>query len=142
MKAFVTTGIVSDGKLKVRNQKAMLAAMEKFADCEVIVTIEKAHATRSHHQNALYWAGYIAPLCEYTGYSANEMHAYLKGRFLPKERIEIVDRRTGAVLDEQDLAALTTTTLNKIEFGEYLDAIEQFALKLGVTVGTNRENAA
>ncbi len=139
-KAYVTTGRVEKGALKIRNRARMDAFFKNVRDCEVTVTIEKAHATRSADQNALYWAGYIQPLSDYTGYTPLEMHAYLKKRFLPTKQLLIQDAN-GVVVDETAIEALSTTTLNKVEFGEYLHEIEAFALELGVTVGSNREAA-
>lgn len=141
-KTYEMTGFVKDGVLKLRSAAKVAAEFQNWRDCEVTVTVERAHATRSVDQNALYWAGYVHPLADYTGYTPKEMHAYLKKRFLPNERIEIVDKRTGVVIDEQDLEAFTTTTLNKVEFGEYLSDIQAFAIDLGVIVGSNREDAA
>lgn len=142
-KEYTFTARIEDGRLTVglRVLEAMRIALAHWQRCPVTITVEKQHATRSLDQNALYWVGYVNPLADYTGYTPNEMHAYLKKRFLPKQRIEIVDKRSGVVVDEQDLEQLTTTTLNKIEFGEYLDEIKAFAIGLGVTVGSNREAA-
>lgn len=134
MKEIVLTGFVKSGKLTVRNRKALDEALRHWFDTEVIVTIEKAHATRSLEQNRLYWVGYVNPLADYTGYSPKYMHAYLKKRFLPAQHLLIQDG-AGVVVDEADVEMLSTTTLNKVQFGEYLQAIEEFALSLGVRVG-------
>jgi hypothetical protein len=143
-KELVIPGAVKSHQLSLRGRKRMDDALRHWADCEVLVTIEKAHATRSKAQNDLYWAGYVNPLAEYCGVSPKWMHAYLKKRFLPKQRIEIVDKRTGVVIDEQDLEALSTTPLNKIEFGDYLREIEEFVIDhhIPVRVGSNREQVA
>lgn len=141
MKTFVTTGCVEGGVLRIRNRAKLEAEFKTWKDGEVTVTIERAHATRSLDQNALYWAGYVQPIADYTGNSVDWTHAYLKNRFLPKQRIEIVDRKTGVVVDEQDLAQLTTTTLNRVEFSEYLKAIEEWVLDEfhgAVEVGSSR----
>lgn len=140
MNEIVTTGRVEGGKLHVRNRKQVDAALARWMDTEVIVTIEKAHATRSRESNALYWAGYVKPLADFTGYSPKWMHAYLKKRCLPAKKMLIQDKH-GVVVEEADLEALTTTTLNKVEFSEFLHEVEEFALSLGVTVGSNREAA-
>ena len=140
MKEYVGTGVVKGGQLKVRNSKAIEAEFKTWRDCEVIIRVEKAHATRSADQNSLYWVAYVQPLSDHTGYTPLEMHAYLKQRFLPKQHLLIQDA-AGVVVDEADLDALTTTKLDKIEFGEYLHEIEAFAQTLNVTVGSNREAA-
>jgi hypothetical protein len=130
------TGRVTNGELRVRGFKRV-----PLKDGEVLVTIERAHAIRSPDQNALYWVGYVHPLAEYTGNSPKWMHAYLKARFLPKQRITIVDKRTGEVVDEVDLASLTTTALTVAEFSDYLHDIAEFAHTLNVRVGSDREAA-
>lgn len=135
---YVTTGRVEKGQLKIRGRKDLEKFFSRVRDCEVVVRIEKAHATRNADQNALYWAGYVQPLSEHTGYTPLEMHAYLKKRFLPTKQLLLQDAH-GAVVDETAIEALTTTTLNKVEFGNYLQEVEAFALSLGVTVGSNRE---
>lgn len=145
VKPFETTAVKKDGTVKFRNSGAFQEFTERVREGqELLVTFEKAHATRSLDQNALYWAGYVNPIAEYCGQSPKWVHAYLKQKFLPKERIEIVDRRTGVVVDEVDLAQLTTTQLNKIEFGEYLHAIEEWVMDEfhgAVIVGSNQEAA-
>jgi hypothetical protein len=133
----VLTGRITAGKLKVRGWVPRF----ELRDGEVLVTIRRASATRSRLANALYWAGFVKPLSEYTGYSPNQVHAYLKQRFLPKQRIEIVDKHTGVVVDEQDLAQLTTTTLTHNEFSDFLHDVREFAETLNVRVGS-REDAA
>ena len=138
---YVSTGRVEGGKLKVRNRARFEQAFKSWRDCEVIITIEKAHATRNLEQNKLYWAGYVKPLAEYTGYSPKWIHAYLKKRFLPANHLMIQDK-DGVIVDEADVDALTTTTLDKVQFGEYLRDVEEFALTLKVVVGSNREDAA
>ena len=124
MKTFEMTGFVKDGVLKLRNGKRAQDEFQNWRDCEVTVTVERQHATRSLDQNALYWSGFVNPVADYTGYSPKQIHALFKKMFLPKERIEIVDKRTGVVVDEQELEQLTTTVLNKVEFGEYLNDIK------------------
>lgn len=144
-KPFEATAVKKDGRIRVRNQKAFEAFTALVREGqELLVTFEKAHATRSLDQNALYWAGYVNPIAEYTGRPPRIVHALLKKLFLPKERIEIVDKRTGVVVNEVDLEALTTTTLNKIEFGDYLREIEEWVMDTfhgEVHVGSNREAA-
>lgn len=140
MNELVLSGRVEGGKMHLRNRRKFEATISRWKDCEITVTIEKAHATRSLEQNAMYWAGYVNPLAEFTGYSPKWMHAYLKKRCLPAKKMLIQDKN-GVVVEEADLEALTTTTLNKVEFSEYLHEIEEFAQSLGVEVGSNREAA-
>lgn len=143
--AFVTTGRIERGQLKIRNRRLLDRWATQQKDGEYTVTIQRAHATRSLEQNALYFAGYVNPLADHTGYSVQEMHAYLKARFLPAQKRRtktlLLQNRQGEVIDEHVIDLSTTTTLNKVEFSDYLSAIEVFAAELGVEVGSNREAA-
>jgi hypothetical protein len=139
---FIASCFVRDGKLKLRQKHAFDTACAQWPDGEVIVRIEPARATRSRQANRLYWAAYVAPLAEHTGYSSLEIHAYLKKRFLPAQHRLIIQDANGVVVDEADLEALTTTTLTKDAFSQYLEDIAAFAQTLGVVVGSNREAAA
>lgn len=144
MKAFEISGFVAEGVLKLRNSKRAAEEFEAWPDCEVTVTVEKQHATRSVDQNALYFAGYVRPVADYTGYSMNQIHALFKRKFLPKQRIDVVDKKTGVVVETVDLDQITTTVLNKIEFGEYLNDIKDWVEETfhgTVHVGSNREAA-
>lgn len=145
MKPFVTSGLVEAGVLKaLRNRKALDAWAVELHDAEIIVTFEKAHATRNVDQNALYWVGYVNPIAEYTGNSPKWVHAYLKSKFLPKQRITIVDKKTGVIVDECDLEQLTTTVLTKLEFSDYLSDIAEWVAEEfhgQVVVGSNRRAA-
>lgn len=144
-KPFQTTAVKHDGTIRLRNRKAYdeFTAVLREGQ-ELVVTFERAHATRSLDQNAVYWAGYVNPVAEYTGYSPKYIHALWKKMFLPKQTIEIVDRKSGEVFSE-NLEALTTTTLNKVEFSAYLHEIEEWVNDTfhgDVTVGSNREAVA
>ena len=143
---FIGTGYVKDGQFKARNSKAYETAFAKWPDCEVTITIERDYATRNVEQNKLYWVGYVKPLCQYTGYTKNEMHTYLKQRFLPAhkrvmKRLLLSDVN-GVVIDDVEIDMSSTTTLSKPDFSEYLHDIEVFAASIPVMVGSNREEAA
>lgn len=136
---FVTTGFVHDGKLTVRNRKHFDAWLEKLDRGEVIVTIEKAHATRSEQQNRWYWAVILKHLSEHTGYTAEELHEYCKQRFNSKTLVICNDQ--GEITDEETVG-LSTTKLNKLTFGEYCESIRQWAAELGVVIPDPHEVAA
>lgn len=143
---YVTSGRVLGGHLQIRNRRHFEDAFKRWRDCEVTVTIEKKHATRNLEQNALYFAGYVKPLADEFGWTVNDMHEYLKKRFLPQHKrlvrvLALINKRTGELLDEIELDASTTTTLNKVEFSEYLRDIQVWGAGLGMNLGSNREAA-
>lgn len=117
--AFVFTGRITAGKLHVRGWKPLA-----IRDCEVLITVERARATRSLAQNAWYWGCILKLLSDHTGYTVDELHEYCKQRFNSK-KVAFCDEH-GVVKDEETIG-LSTTRLNKITFGEYCEAIRQWA---------------
>lgn len=136
---FVTVARLESGKLKIRDVQHFNAGLLAMKDGEVLVTVAHPKATRSARLNRLYWAGYIGPLSEHTGYSPMEMHEYCKQRFLADraKHLVIADRR-GEVKDEAEIPTLSTATLTEEEFKDYLRNIEALALDLDVQVGSQR----
>jgi len=132
-KPIITTGVVRDGKLKLRHAERVSRELKHWTrDAEVTVTIARKRATRSLAQNALYWSVYVEVLSEHTGYSPDEIHTILKAKFLPKALA--LCNGDGEVRDEFVIGS-TTTTLNKNEFSEFLRNIQQWAAEeLGVVI--------
>lgn len=110
----------------------------------VEVTVKKRHPSRSVQQNRWYWGVILAHLADYTGFTAEEVHEYLKARFLPeilgevpaRRRLEIVDKRDGAVVDAREIdVELSTATLNTEQFSRFADGVRDWAARdLGVYI--------
>lgn len=131
---YVATGRVVAGVLHVFHRLEMLDALKRWRDCRVTVTIEKQHATRSPLQNGYYWSvvvsrvraalrdgkggnRYIA-----AGTDDDLTHECLKAQFMDPELV-----RTGQIrgwISEDGLTLGTSTTqLDKLQFGDYMDRI-------------------
>ena len=133
-------GLIHGGKLQVAGRSAFDAAMRRFPEGHVIVRVEVSRPKRSSQQNRLYWKCFVQPISEHTGYEPDEIHAYLKQRFLPMQHL-MIQSASGEVIDEADVEA-TTTKLTKKEFTEYMRAIETWAAQdLGIIVGAGAEAA-
>ena len=76
-------GIVTRAKLELGlDFENHLHALEgEDIDC----TVEKHRSTRSLNQNAYYWKVIVGMLSDELGYSKDEMHEILKGKFLSEE---------------------------------------------------------
>lgn len=120
---FVTSGTVKEGVLYLRNRKRMDADLSKWRDCEVIVTVEKTHATRSRAQNDYYHAVCVKFVAERTGYNLKEAHEVLKAMHLPRDLA--AKGRNGRIVGDLVIGG-STTKLNKLEFIEYLERIVQW----------------
>lgn len=100
-------------------------------DCDLEIIIDRKHATRSIAQNRMYWGSYVKGISEHTGYTPDEVHELLKAKFLPK-KFALVDR--DGVITDEFIIGTSTTRLNKIEFGEYLERIQQWAAENGIVI--------
>jgi hypothetical protein len=111
------------GAMKL-NRRKLAQLLKTRKDCELSIIIEKKHATRSLAQNAYYWGGVVGSIAEYTGYTPEEVHEYLKAKFLPKTLA--FAGAGGEVVDEFVIGG-STAKLNKLEFGEFIERVRQWA---------------
>lgn len=112
-----STGYVKGSILTIR-QKAW-----PLSDGEVVVTVRKAHATRSPRQNRWYWGGIMRYMADATGYTIDEIHELCKAKFLPR----IVEIPGADNVVAEFTIGGTTTQLNRVEFGEYCEMIREWA---------------
>lgn len=78
------------------------------------IVIEQEKHGRSLSQNAYYWV-FLGVIERETGQNADDVHEWAKRKFLPPKFI--------TVNGEEIKIPSSTTTLSKIDFGEYLDKI-------------------
>lgn len=127
---------LESGTLKL-NRRRLQALLAGHRDCNVQLTIERRHATRSLNQNAYYWSAVVETLSEHTGFTPDEMHEVLKAKFLPK-KLAVTDGN-GEIKGEFVIGG-TTTRLNKVQFGDYLRDIQVWAsTDLGVYIPAPNE---
>lgn len=82
---------------------------------------------RSSNQNRYLWSVVYQLIAEHTGHSSEEVHAFMKARFLPRRFIKIGGR--------EELAEKSTTDLTTAEFEEYAMRVRVFASQeLGIQV--------
>lgn len=114
-------GKVQKGKLEFADPKAWLLSLSKMEGKEVELTIAKRLRKRSLNQNAWYWGVAIELLSEHTGYEPEEVHEFLKGKFLkPKEMI--VGKEKASIVP-------STARLSVDGFSKYMDLIQRWADK-------------
>lgn len=126
----VANGTIRNGRVQFANRRAFDSAVSGLRDgLEVEITVKALRATRSVQQNRFYFGTVIHLLSEYTGYSVDEMHEFLKAKFLPKHLA--VTNGNGAIVDHLVIGG-STRKLNTVEFNEYIAQIQQWAAE---TVG-------
>ena len=126
-----TTARVRAGKLHVRRWTQIQDRLARCRDGEFLIVIERQHATRSSNQNAWYWGVIVEAISEHTGYEADEVHEILKAKFLPKKLA--VATGNGEIVDEFVVGG-SSAKLNKLEFGEYCEAIRRWAARLDIVI--------
>ena len=121
----VATAVVDGGRLKIRNRRLFDAEIASLRDgWEVQIAVKRLRATRSLEQNAYYFGVVVQLLSQHTGYTPDEIHDLLKAKFIPK-RLAVCDGN-GVIQDEIVLGG-STRKMNKLEFGEYIDSIREWA---------------
>ena len=129
---YTASARLENGKLKVRNRWMLKEVLSSWRDCDVTITIEKKHATRSLDANRWYWSQIVGLVSEHTGHTPEEVHQIYKAKFLPK-RLAMANAN-GELCGEFTIGG-STTKLNRIEFSEYCDAIRTWCeVELGVII--------
>jgi hypothetical protein len=112
---------VITNKLIAERACDLIRALPEEGPHEVIIRPHKSK--RSLSQNALYWVRLDVirlHIADSTGqiYSAEDIHEFFKGRFLPTKVVTV----GGQALKIRQ----TTTKMDTAEFAEYMDNIEMF----------------
>ena len=121
----VAFGTVKQGRVHLHNRRQFDQQVGQFRDGATVqleVTIKRA--SRSLQQNSWYWGVIVELIAEYTGYTPDEVHEFLKAKFIPK-RLAIADAN-GEVVDEYVLGG-STRKMNTLQFGEYCEQIRIWA---------------
>lgn len=132
-KTFCTTGRIDNGQLYMRNKKDMERELKRWKPCEVVITIERAHAHRSTAQNAYYY-GVVIPRIQAAfkqrridaGDNPQTTSEVIKSQFMDPQLVTR-GRIRGFLSDTGLLIGTHTSDLNKLEFIEYLERIVEHA---------------
>lgn len=119
----VLPGRLEGGKVRL-NAKRLAELLKGRKDCDLEFIIERKHATRSLAQNAYYHGVVLRLISEHTGHTSDELHEFFKLKFNAKPMTFVNEH--GEIVDEERIG-LTTTKLNKITFGEFVEKVRQFA---------------
>ncbi len=106
--------ILEDGTLTLSPHHRVY--LSKFHGKDFVGEVEKSK--RSLSQNAYMWV-YLEIVAKETGNMSEDLHYYFKSSLLPKVIVKIKGRK--GVYEIEKLAS--TTKLDKLQFGEYLEKI-------------------
>lgn len=126
-----------DGELMIQNRNLLDDFCKRFPGKRWLIKLVRRSAKRSLPQNRYYW-GVVVHLIRMgllnLGHDLNkdEVHGFLKQKF---NSVQVVNRDGWA----EDIPG-STATLNKIQFGEYIEKIARWASEyLGVTIPAPNE---
>jgi|TARA_R100000664_G_C2749130_1_gene136526 hypothetical protein len=106
-------GIVTKGKLKLKDQTRFNNTLQSFEGKEVVIKIREKEDGRSIEQNALWWR-WMTIIGSSIGHTKEEMHTILKYKFL--QRTKIVDGK-------EIITLKSTATLSKDEFNQLINDV-------------------
>lgn len=115
---------IDGGKLLIRNRREFDRLLATWKNCPAIVTVERAHATRSKAQNDYYWSVVVARIALAWKKDAAFVHELLKAQFLPHD---MANAGTNGTLMNGLVIGGSTSKLNKLQFIEFLEAIVMWA---------------
>ena len=121
----VASATVKGGRLHFHNRRQFDEQVRQFregAQVEIAVTVRRT--VRSLQQNAYYWGVVIQVISDHTGYTPDEVHEFLKMKFIPK-RLALSDGN-GEIRDEFVIGG-STRKMNTIQFGEFMEDCRRFA---------------
>lgn len=119
-------GQVKNGKLEIIDRDAYDMAVSALDGKSVEVSIGDLFKNRSIPQNKLYWGGVVRAISDHTGMFPDEVHEFLKRKFLTREF-----HYQGRVFEY----ARSTTGLDTKEFTDYVDKCVMWAgSELGLSI--------
>ncbi len=120
---------IENGVGKIQGRKQFEADCRQLGNAKMLITMNRYKAKRSLSQNSFYYGAVIPAIRQGLidmGFSHAEVnleavHELLKAKFLKRD----VANNDGQFIE----LTLSTSELNKVEFGEYLDAINQWSIE-------------
>lgn len=136
---YETSGVIvrtPTGKtLKMSGRRLFDAAMARFPEGHVTVTVKVSRPQRSSQQNR-FLHGVVIPLfAEHCGYDVDDMKDVLALKLIPKE---ITDPVTGEVTTVPGHTSELTTR----EFNDFLERCQRLGAEMGIDIPNPNEAAA
>lgn len=121
----VASGEVRGGRLHLHDRQAFQSALSGLREgTQVEIHLARLLAHRSMPQNRYYWSVVVGALVAHTGYTPEEMHEFLKVKFLPKTMG--VSNGQGDLVAEFVVAG-STRRLDVAAFAKYVEDVKMWA---------------
>ena len=112
-------GMVKAGKLTIENRQGFMNHIAQFNGQRVAFHLTQYRKNRSVQQNAYYHGVIVAMIAEDTGNDYEDVHAFLRDKFLPRKLVTIAN--------EEASVATSTTQLLTDEFEVFTEKCRAFA---------------
>lgn len=106
---------------KKEKKESFWKILKTLKEKKYAIEIKQYRENRSNPQNRYYWGAVLSILSSHTGFTSEEMHEVLKQKFLPVFKA----LPTG----EEIRIPGSTSTLDTVQFEDYLEKIKQFAIQ-------------
>ena len=124
---YETSGVIENGRLRVSGEAGFKAAMSRFPNGHVVVTVKVQRPQRSSQQNR-FWHGVVIPLfAEHCGEEFDDMKDILALNLIPKE---VTDITTGEVHKIPG----HTSALNTREFNDLIERAQRLGASMGIDI--------
>ena len=116
------------GLIQWQNQRALFDWLLSHGDYKgsYVVKIEKEKSKRSLSQNNYLWGVVYKTIADYNGDTEQALHDYFVRTLLPPKFIK--------VMGKEIKVPSSTTELNKVEFGEYIEKIRAEVAPMGIVI--------
>jgi hypothetical protein len=122
MKQIYALGKTEKGSPKIIfNNRQIFDEELKDLSGDIVITISEGRGKRSDRQNKYYWSVCCKLISEHTGYTSEEVHEFLKEKFLTDKHKIVIGG------EEREIESATTTRLTTKEFEVYCENIRRFA---------------
>jgi hypothetical protein len=129
----VAIGEVRNRRLFIQNRREFDERIARLSpDWQLEISVRRLRANRSIQQSRYYWGVVVEMLSEYTGFTPDEMHEWLKMKFIPK-KLAVCDGN--GEVDGEFVVGGSTRKMTTTQFEDYMRTIREWAAeKLDVVI--------
>jgi hypothetical protein len=121
MNKFQVPAIIENRTLVIKRPDLWRQKLAKLEGKEVWIDIDVKKDKRSINQNNYYWGVVVELISDHTGYEPDEVHEFLKDKFIkPKEIV---------IGNENRNVTTSTTKLTPEHFCKFIEVIQRWATK-------------
>lgn len=121
---YIANARLRSGVVTIKHRRHMDESLKRWKDCDLVVTFERQHATRSKAQNDYYYSVVVARIADKWKKNVKDTHEVLKALHLPHD---LALNGTNGVLMNGYVIGGSTSRLDKLRFIEYLERIVGWA---------------